>query len=59
MKNVLNIAHNRICSNVSELESYFMQLQSLKTMDDETLFEKYKCKKPCTFMEYKVRPCTF
>ena len=34
-----NIAHDRICSNVSEMESYFMQLQSLKTMDDETLFE--------------------
>ena len=51
---LINIAHDRICSNVSEMQSYFIQLQSLKTMDDESIFEKYKCKKPCTFMEYKV-----
>ena len=49
-----NIEHDRVCTNVSEMDPYFVELQALKTMDDESIFEKYKCKKPCTFMEYKV-----
>ena len=49
-----NIYHDRICENVSEMSPYFIELQKLKNMDDETIFETYKCRKPCTFMEYKV-----
>ncbi len=26
----------------------------LKTIDDETIFETYKCRRQCTFMEYKI-----
>ena len=36
------------------MDAYFIELQKLKNMDDETIFELYKCRKPCTFMEYKV-----
>ena len=49
-----NIDHDRICSNVSEMVGYFATLQKLKTTDEDTVFETYKCKKPCTYMEYKV-----
>ena len=52
-----NIDHDRICSNVSEMVGYFATLQKLKTTDEDTVFETYKCKKPCTYMEYKV--CQF
>ena len=50
-----NIEHKKICSNVSDMGGYFYGLVALKTMDDQNILEKYKCKKPCTYMEYKVR----
>ena len=50
-----NFDHNRICSNVSDMRKYFNTLQPLKTLADETIQERYKCLKPCTFMEYQVR----
>ena len=49
-----NIYHERVCANVSDMSKYFVELQKLKNMNDETIFKTYKCKKPCTFMEYKV-----
>ena len=43
-----------LCSNYSSLSKYRLMTNELLNMDERTLFEKFKCLKPCSFMEYQV-----
>ena len=44
-----------LCSNYSSLSKYFVTTADIVSMDEKTLFEEFKCLKPCSFMEYQVK----
>ena len=42
------------CSNFSQYNSFLSEYQSMMKLDFDSLYKKFQCLKPCTFMEYKV-----
>ena len=42
------------CSNSSQYISFLSSYRVMMILDVDNLYRKYKCLKPCTYMEYKV-----
>ena len=43
-----------LCSNFSSLSEYRSMTRFILSMNERNLFKKFKCLKPCSFMEYQV-----
>ena len=45
------------CQEPRNMKSYLSKLRESLGMDEQTIYEEYKCLKPCTYIEYKVPKC--
>ena len=42
------------CQEPKHMKEYLSKLRESLGMDEQTIYEEYKCLKPCTYIEYKV-----
>ena len=45
------------CQESKDMKTYLSKLRVSLGMDEQTIYEEYKCLKPCTYIEYKVPKC--
>ena len=42
------------CQEPKHMKDYLSELRESLGMDEQTIYEEFKCLKPCTYIEYKV-----
>ena len=47
------------CKEPKNMGLYLQHLRESLGMDEQTIYEKYNCLKPCTYIEYKVCSTSF